>query len=199
MRTSPSIHSAVGLLGALLVVTGACNILAPAGAPIPDNGSGNGSGMDNGAGGDTASDVGADNGSGGGGDVDSDTGTVGDTGTDVGSDTGGGAGGTLALAVFADPDSDFTTTDVYDVNGDIVQFDTDTDSLVWKADGSEFAGYEVNGNALTSSGGFTVRFGTVSGEPRAFFTETGPGTICDIAVVQGQLGISPTAETVPHT
>ena len=104
------------------------------------------------------------------------------------------------LAVFEDPDSEFSTTDVYDVDDQIVQFNTENDSIIWAADGMEYrvGQFAVNGNFPNAAQSFLVRFGTKGGERRAYFTETGPATICDIRVAGGLLNIFPTNETVPQ-
>jgi hypothetical protein len=76
-----------------------------------------------------------------------------------------------------------------------VHLDTANNALIWVADGRSFSGYPVSGNFIASN--FQVRFGTKDGERRAYFTETGPETICDINVVNGQLVILPTNVRVP--
>jgi hypothetical protein len=86
--------------------------------------------------------------------------------------------------------------DVRDVHRQIVRFDS-AGMLIWVADGSRFPGYPVSGNFITSGQQFQVRFGIEDGERRAYFTETGPRTICDIEVRSGQLSITPTSQTVP--
>lgn len=101
------------------------------------------------------------------------------------------------LARFADPDSDFVTTDVRDVDGDIVQFDAEAGTLIWVADGLAFTGYDVDGNLLRN-GFFQVRFGSENGVQAAYFTETAPATVCDIQVNGGNLSIFATAELVPQ-
>jgi hypothetical protein len=101
------------------------------------------------------------------------------------------------FAVFTDSTAGFMTSDVRDVQEQIVRFDTMTSSLVWTADGRSFPGFPVSGNFIGPSQGFLVRFGTRDGQRRAYFTEAGPGTICDIEVVNGQLIVSPTSATVP--
>jgi hypothetical protein len=103
-------------------------------------------------------------------------------------------------AVFDDPDSDFTTTDVRDVDDEIIQFDTETDAIIYVATGNTYqeGSWPVDGNSLGSSGSFQVRFGTVGGERRAYFTETGPATICDFVVQDPLFLIFPTSETVPQ-
>ena len=100
------------------------------------------------------------------------------------------------LAVFSDP-SGFMTSDVRDVQGQIVRFDTANNALIWVADGRSFAGYPVSGVFIRADNAFQVRFGTEGGERRAYFTEVGPDTICDINVVNGQLVILPTNVRVP--
>jgi hypothetical protein len=103
------------------------------------------------------------------------------------------------FAVFEDPDSDFSTDQVRDVDGEIMQFDNDSQMLVWQLDGSTHAGWPVSANDLGATGSFRVRFGTEGGEPRAYFTETGPATICDLEVTNGVLSIFPTTTTVPQS
>jgi hypothetical protein len=100
-------------------------------------------------------------------------------------------------AVFSDPASSFSTSDVRDVQEQIVQFDVANNSLIWKADGRSFPGYPVSGNFVAEDKHFQVRFGTKDGERRAYFTETASATICDIEVTGGQLMISPTNVKVP--
>jgi hypothetical protein len=101
------------------------------------------------------------------------------------------------LAVFMDPSSTFSTSDVRDVQEQVVRFDTATNSLIWIADFHSFPGYPVSGNFIGSDKNFEVRFGTKGGDRRAYFTETTTATICDIEVVNGQLLISPTTQPVP--
>ena len=108
-------------------------------------------------------------------------------------------GGTSTIAVFVDTQTAFSTTDVRDVNGDIVRFDTSTDSIIWAASGAAYQTgfWPVNGVFL-AGGGFQVRFGTQGGQRRAYFTETGNGFICQIAVIGGNLFISGTNVPVPQ-
>ncbi len=103
----------------------------------------------------------------------------------------------VQLVVFRDPDSNFTTSDLRDVQDQIVRFDMTSNSLIWAADGRSFQGYPVSGNFLRADRAFQVRFGTKDGERRAYFTETVATTICDIEIVGGQLVISPTSVKVP--
>ena len=97
------------------------------------------------------------------------------------------------FAVFNDPASDFQTVDVRDSENDVVRFDTSDDTLVWVASGEKFEGWVVAENFLDDPvRSFVVRFGTVNDERRAYFTETGRGTICEIAIVGGELQVSQT-------
>ena len=96
------------------------------------------------------------------------------------------------FAVFMDPGSDFQTSDVRDVDNEIVRFDTTEDALLWTATDLLFDGWVVDGNFLGAGRPYQVRFGTVSGERRAYFTETGRGTICELSVVNNELFIAPT-------
>jgi len=103
-------------------------------------------------------------------------------------------------AVFADPDdATFCTSAVRDVDGEIVQFDTSAKSILWAADGTAYQEglWDVDGVFL-ADGQFQVRFGTEGGERRAYFTETGPATICQIEVLGENLFISATNVTVPQ-
>jgi hypothetical protein len=105
--------------------------------------------------------------------------------------------GPVQLAVFMDPASSFSTSDVRDVQDQIVRFDTTTGSMIWVADGRTFVGFPVSGNFIRADKAFQVRFGTKQGERRAYFTEASSGTICDIEVVNGALLITGTTVPVP--
>jgi hypothetical protein len=104
---------------------------------------------------------------------------------------------TLNLATFMDPMGGFSTTDVRDSEGEAVRF-TMNGSLVWPPTGATFNGFPVSGNLIGPTQGFEIRFGTENGQRRAYFTERGPGTICDIDVNNGVLNVSPTSQTVPN-
>ena len=105
--------------------------------------------------------------------------------------------GQVQLAVFTDPASSFSTSDVRDVHEQIVRFDVATNALIWGADGRSFSGYPVSGLFIRADQFFQVRFGTKDGERRAYFTEAVATTICDVEIVGGQLVILPTTVTVP--
>lgn len=103
----------------------------------------------------------------------------------------------LTLASFMDPRGGFSTNDVRDSEGDIVRF-TVNGSLVWPPTNATFGGFPVNGNFIGPTQGFEIRFGTEGGQRRAYFTERGPGTICDIDLINGMINVSPTSRTVPN-
>ena len=103
----------------------------------------------------------------------------------------------IEFVVFRDSGSDFETSDVLDIDGEIVRFDAASRQMIWVKDSLAFSGWDVDGNVLRG-GDFTVRFGTKDGQRMAYFTETGPATICDIVVQNGALSILPTNETVPQ-
>lgn len=103
----------------------------------------------------------------------------------------------VQLAVFSDPTSSFTTSDVRDAEEEIVRFDVANNALIWAGDGRSFSGFPVNGLFIRADRFFQVRFGTKDGERRAYFTEAVATTICDVELVGGQLVINPTTMTVP--
>jgi hypothetical protein len=107
-------------------------------------------------------------------------------------------GPTLTLASFMDPRGGFSTNDVRDSEGEVVRFTVDG-SLVWPPTMATFGGFPVAGNLIGPTQGFEVRFGTEGGQRRAYFTERGPGTICDIDLINGMINISPTSQTVPNS
>ncbi|MEK6798142.1 MAG: hypothetical protein AABZ12_04190 [Planctomycetota bacterium] len=126
--------------------------------------------------------------------------------SDNGSGDGTGNGGDVPIdtsnfAVFTDPDDPtFSTMDVHDVDEQVVRFDTQTGSIVWvETDASlEPGSWVVDGNFIGAAKGFQVRFGTKAGVPTAYFTETGPATICDIEAVGDALSVTGTLTPVPQ-
>ena len=97
-----------------------------------------------------------------------------------------------SFAVFIDPNSDFQTVDVRDSENDIVRFDTNENALLWTQSDLLFDGWFVQGNFMDAQRLYQVRFGTVNGERRAYFTETGRGTLCELSVTNNELFIAPT-------
>ena len=103
-------------------------------------------------------------------------------------------------AVFVDPDdTTFCTSDVRDVDDEIVQFDPIAKTIIWAADGTTFqeGEWEVNG-VLLAEGQFQVLFGTEGGERRAYFTETANGFICQIESQGASISILGTSVPVPQ-
>lgn len=105
----------------------------------------------------------------------------------------------LQLVEFVDSATGFSTSDVRDVQGQIVRFDRANNALIWAADGRSFPGYPVDGDFVRSDRFFQVRFGTEDGARRAYFTETVNTTICDVEIVGNAVVISATSVTVPGT
>jgi len=162
------------------LIPAGCNVLSSGTVDIPNDNGGdnvNNNTVDNGNVNDNANDN-AD-------------GNVNDNGDD---------GPTTNFAVFAEPDTGFSTTDVRDVDDEIVRFDTTTRAIVWAADNTSFdAGFwPVDGVFLGEARFFQVRFGTQDSERRAYFTETSRDTICNLAISGGQLQIFLTNTVVPQ-
>jgi hypothetical protein len=115
----------------------------------------------------------------------------------------------ISVVVFVDPASGFSTSDVRDVQEQIVRFNTASE-LIWVADDTRFSGYRVNGNKVRGPGPedyFQVRFGTKNGEQRAYLGWDDdychcpgfPMTVLDIEVIGGRLITAATDVVVPGT
>jgi hypothetical protein len=111
--------------------------------------------------------------------------------------------GNPAWVAFVDPDNGLSTQDVRDADREIVHFDLQSQAMIWAASGDAVAGWVTEGNDLhweRTGGSFRVRFGSEAGEHRAYFTEAGPGTICNLSITApGQLSISATSQTPPRS
>jgi hypothetical protein len=107
----------------------------------------------------------------------------------------------VAFATFVDRATGFTTDAVFDADRQVVHFDTGRGAMIEAATGEAVRGWSVADTELdwTGSGvAFRVRFGTEGGERRAYFTERGPGTICNLRFAgAGTLIISGTALVPP--
>jgi hypothetical protein len=106
------------------------------------------------------------------------------------------------FALFVDPETGVLLQDVRDADREIVRFDRERQAMVSAATGDAVSGWATDGNDLRWSrgGSFRVRFGSEAGEARAYFTESGPGTICNLSILgPDQLSISATRETPPHS
>lgn len=125
-----------------------------------------------------------------------------------------GALPTPTLWVFRES-SGFSTTDLRDVQEQIVQFNT-ANELIWTADGTHLPGYRVESHnfgtrpvffisgAICAEGcAFEVRFGTRDGERRAYLTadygHDNPGTLVDVEVAGGALVATRTDVFPPGT
>lgn len=108
---------------------------------------------------------------------------------------------TGVFATFTDESTGFATDAVHDADRQIVHFDAARGAMVFDASGEAVEGWAVSGEDLSWSGfavEFRVRFGTEEGERRAYFTETAVGTICNLRLAGGRLGISGTSERPPN-
>jgi hypothetical protein len=106
------------------------------------------------------------------------------------------------FVIFVDETTSFMTTEVFDADREIISFDPERRTLVFQATGEAVNGWSVTDGDLdwTRSGvPFRVRFGTEDGNRRAYFTERGPGTICNLNLAgPDSLGISATNERPPN-
>jgi len=132
------------------------------------------------------------------------------TPVDVETDNGLGAGAGMdepspstseSYVTFVDPDSDFSTVEVHDADRQIVHFDAELQAMIWSTNGDAVGGWSTRGSDLSwdrSGVAFRVRFGTEAGERRAYFTETGRGTICNLTITGPEsLAINATGELPP--
>jgi hypothetical protein len=123
-----------------------------------------------------------------------------------------------SLVVFSESASGFSTTDLRDVEDQIVQFNT-ANELIWTADGTRLPGFFVDqvhypGTSFIDVVGpsrvicptgcsFEVRFGTKDGERRAYLTmdyvHDNPGTLVDVDVSAGVLKVARTNVFAPGT
>ena len=110
-------------------------------------------------------------------------------------------GGEPVWVDFIDDDTGFATAEVHDSNREVVRFDSNGSAMV-DASGTRVTGWTTRGNDLDwdrNGVDFRVLFGAEAGERRAYFTETGSGTICDLSIAgPDQLTISSTNEPPPQ-
>jgi hypothetical protein len=116
-----------------------------------------------------------------------------------------GAPQSNGLRLFIEPSTGFSTTDVRDVQDEIVQFSTKGE-LIWTADGTTLPGYfalDVQIPCVPCDGWLEVRFGTEDGERRAYLTvdygHDNPGTVVDLEMTAGILVVRRTATYPPGT
>ncbi len=107
-----------------------------------------------------------------------------------------------SFSLFTDPATGFQTFEVHDADREVVYFDPEASAMVSALSEDAVGGWTTQGNDLrwTQSGvAFRVRFGTEAGVRRAYFTETGNGTICNLTLSgPDALGIRATSETPPN-
>jgi hypothetical protein len=103
---------------------------------------------------------------------------------------------------FVDCATGFASDAVFDADREIVHFDASLGAMVSAASSDSVSGWTVSGVELDwsrSGVSFRVRFGTEGGERRAYFTEAGPGTICNLNLAGPDLlYISATSEKPPN-
>ena len=118
----------------------------------------------------------------------------------------------IRLAVFTDSNSGFSTSDVRDVDDQIVRFNiaSKPHELIWTAGETSFPEYPVYGNfiqayRICSYCALEVRFGIKDGERRAYLTwgddynHYYSGNLVDVEVVNGTLVMTETKVRVPGT
>jgi hypothetical protein len=114
---------------------------------------------------------------------------------------------TSVLTVFTDPVTGFATTDLRDVQEQILQLNS-VGELIWTADGTRLPGYRlatypfggpvpfIEGKICPEECAFEIRFGTKGGERRAYLTvdhvHRNPGTLVDVEVAGGALVVTET-------
>jgi hypothetical protein len=125
-----------------------------------------------------------------------------------------GAQSAPTLMVFTEKASGFATTDLRDVQEQILQFIAG--EVIWKADGTRLSGYRIDshdfgagpvyfiaGKICAEGCALEVRFGTRDGERRAYLTadygHDNPGTLVDVEVVAGALVATRTNVFPPGT
>ena len=120
------------------------------------------------------------------------------------------------LKVFTEA-SGFSTSDLRDVQDQIVQFNT-ANELIWAADDTRLPGFRVERHDFGTvrstwslsperhaprAVSFEVRFGTKDGERRAYLTvdyiHDNPGTLVDVEIVAGALVVTQTTVFPPGT
>jgi hypothetical protein len=103
---------------------------------------------------------------------------------------------------FIDCATGFRSDAVFDADREIVHFDASLGAMVSAASGDSVSGWTVSGAELDwsrSGVSFRVQFGTEGGERRAYFTEAGPGTLCNLNLAGPDvLYISATREKPPN-
>jgi hypothetical protein len=113
----------------------------------------------------------------------------------------------VVVRVFTDPASGFASSDVRDVQDQIVRFNT-ANELIWAADGARFPGYPAREDQVRGPGEndwFQVRFGSKNGERRLYLGWSDdfchcPGytpSVIDVEIVDGRVVFTATDVPVP--
>jgi hypothetical protein len=116
--------------------------------------------------------------------------------------------GPSQLAVFTDPATGFSTSDMYDVQEQVIRVNT-ANELIWTADGTRFPEFIAAGNFIAyhhiTDRFFQIRFGTKDGERWAYVTwpdeqlRGAPATILDVWVDgRGDLKVAASDVPVPR-
>jgi hypothetical protein len=116
---------------------------------------------------------------------------------------------TPTLIVFTERGTGFSTSEVRDVQEQVIQINT-ANELIWAADGTRLPGYRVEsysgasyivGKICAEGCAFEVRFGTRNGERRAYLTadygHDNPGTLVDVEFSGGALVVTRTNTFLP--
>lgn len=110
--------------------------------------------------------------------------------------------GDETFVTFVDETTSFMTTEVFDADRELIAFDPARGTLVFLATGEAVSGWSVTDGDLDwarSGVPFRVRFGTEGASRRAYFTERGDGTICDLTLAgPDTLEIRATGERPPN-
>ena len=122
----------------------------------------------------------------------------------------------VTLHQFTESTTGFSTTDLRDVEDQIVRFNT-ADELIWTVDDTRLRPYVVTtikgfsrgpvhfieGKICPEGCTFEVRFGSKDGERRAYLTvdygHDNPGTMVDVEVAGGALLVTRTTSYLPGT
>jgi len=121
-----------------------------------------------------------------------------------------------SLVVFVDDVTGLETSDLHDAQNQIIQVSSHAE-LIWTANGTRLPGYRVTshrfhdgrryyfveGKICEAGCAFEVRFGSESGERRAYLTvdygHDNPGTMVDVEVIDGGLHVAQTDLYPPGT
>jgi hypothetical protein len=103
------------------------------------------------------------------------------------------------LVTFIDPFSGGATSDVRDIDDQIVRFNF-AGELIWVADGTRFPGFPiVQRSYIMADASYQVRFGIKDGQRRAYFGAHDQDLLYDLENVNGHLVITGTNVPVPGT